>query len=267
MAEAAERRRALETDMQLALRRHEFELFLQPIIDLDGRRLAGAEALIRWHHHEKGMIYPDAFIPLAEETGLIVDIGLWCLDAACRQLALWQSAHRDLYISLNVSARQIPEGLPVATLLEAVLRHGVEPSRLVIEITEGVLLEDVTRAQSWLGELRRDGFGIYLDDFGTGYSSLSYLKRFPVDTVKIDKSFIHDLTRNASDRGLVEAIIAMAKSLRLNVIAEGVEDAGQLAQLVDMGCGCVQGYYFSPPVPAADFDAVAERIDALLRAG
>jgi len=266
MAEVAERRRTMETDMQLALRRSEFRLFLQPIVDLAGRRMVGAEALIRWQHREKGLIVPDVFIPLAEETGLIVDIGLWCLEEACSRLAAWQREGRDLYLSINISARQIPDGLPPAALFDAVRRHGVDPSRLVLEITEGVLLADVSRSQSWLGELRENGFRIYLDDFGTGYSSLSYLKRFPVDTVKIDKSFIRDLSRNESDRALVEAIIAMARSLRLQVVAEGVEDDGQLAQLQRMGCSCIQGYYFSPPVPAGDFAAVAERIAVSLAA-
>lgn len=264
MAEAAERRRAMETDMQLALRRGEFELFLQPIFDLERRRLVGAEALIRWRHREKGIIAPDAFIPLAEETGLIVDVGLWSLDVACRYLADWRSAGRDLYLSLNVSARQIPDGLPPAQMLEAVRRYGVEPSRLVLEITEGVLLADVAQAQSWLGQMRQHGFGLYLDDFGTGYSSLSYLKRFAVDTVKIDKSFVRDMTRNASDRGLVEAIVAMARSLGLNVVAEGVEEVEQLVQLRAMGCSCMQGYYFSPPVAAAEFDAVVRRLEERL---
>ncbi|MBK1679489.1 putative bifunctional diguanylate cyclase/phosphodiesterase [Rhodocyclus tenuis] len=260
MAETAERRRTLETDMQLALRRNEFKLFLQPVVDLSGKRVVGAEALIRWQHHEKGLIVPDAFIPLAEETGLIVDIGLWCLEEACLRLAEWQREGRDLYLSLNISARQIPEGLPPAVVLDAVRRHGVDASRLVLEITEGVLLADVGRSQSWLRELRESGFRIYLDDFGTGYSSLSYLKRFPVDTVKIDKSFIRDLNRNENDRALVEAIIAMARSLRLQVVAEGVEDAEQLAQLRQMGCNYIQGYHFSMPVCSADFAAAAESI-------
>lgn len=267
MVLAAEQRRRLEADMQLALRRDEFQLFLQPIIDLEHNRLVGAEALIRWRHRERGLVPPDAFIPLAEETGLIVDIGAWALDAACRQLASWQADGQNLYLSINVSGRQIPDGLTPQHLLDAVRRHGVEASRLVVEITEGVLLADITKALAWLNTLREQGFRIYLDDFGTGYSSLSYLKRFPVDVVKVDKSFVRDIGDDSSDRALVEAIVAMARSLGLHVVAEGVETPAQLALLRKMACKKVQGYYFSRPVPAEEFPAVAANIAALLASG
>ncbi|MBK5915115.1 putative bifunctional diguanylate cyclase/phosphodiesterase [Rhodocyclus purpureus] len=260
MVEATERRRELETDMQLALARNEFRLYLQPIIDAQTGRLGGAEALIRWQHREKGLISPDVFIPLAEETGLITEIGGWCLEEACAQLARWQREGRDFYLSFNVSGRQIPDGLTPARLIETVRRHGVRPERLSIEITEGVLLADVVPAQTWLDELRDNGFRIFLDDFGTGYSSLSYLKRFAVDKVKIDRAFIRDMAKDEGDRALVGAIIAMARSLRLQVVAEGVEDAEQFAQLRQMGCHYVQGFLFSPAVSADEFDAVAELI-------
>lgn len=264
MAKDAENKRSLENDLQLAIRRNEFRLFFQPIIDLPSKRLAGAEALIRWKHPTRGMVPPDAFIPLSEETGLIVDIGLWTLEVACQQLATWQAQSKDYYVSLNVSGRQIPDGLPSAKLIESVRRHGVDPAKLVIEITEGVLLGDFAKAQAWLNSVREHGFRIYLDDFGTGYSSLSYLKRFPVDTLKIDKSFIRDMSEDNSDRTLVEAIIAMANSLHLTVVAEGVETGDQLALLTKMGCNYVQGYHFSKPVPADEFDAVAVRIGGML---
>jgi diguanylate cyclase (GGDEF)-like protein/PAS domain S-box-containing protein len=266
MAEAVARRRALETDMQLALRRNEFSLYYQPIVDLDENRLAGVEALIRWRHPERGLVAPDAFIPVAEETGFIVDIGLWALEAACRQLALWQAAGRNLYMSLNISGRQIPDGLPPQALAAAIARHGVEPWRLVLEITEGVLMEDVAKAQQWLAAVREQGMRFYLDDFGTGYSSLSYLKRFPVSTVKVDRAFVRDMHNDASDRALVGAIVAMAKSLGMSVVAEGVETLEQLDLLRAMGCRYGQGYYFSKPVPVADFDQVAVRVDAMLAA-
>jgi diguanylate cyclase (GGDEF)-like protein/PAS domain S-box-containing protein len=264
MAEAAERQQAMEVDMQMALRNGDYRLFYQPIVDLVDGRVLGAEALIRWRHKDKGMISPDAFIPLAEENGLIVDIGLWGLETACRQIAEWQAAGKDYYLSLNVSGVQIPDGLPPSVLAEAVRRHGINPHRLILEITEGILLADVSRALAWLSSVREIGFPIYLDDFGTGYSSLSYLKRFPVDTVKIDQSFVRDMGSDNSDRALVEAIVAMARSLRLEVVAEGVETALQLGLLRDMGCRRVQGYYFSRPVPADEFGAAVDRIDALL---
>ena len=264
MAEAAEHRRVLETDMQLALRRDEFRLYYQPIVDLAENRLAGVEALIRWHHAEKGLVPPDAFIPIAEETGLIVDIGLWGLETACRQLAIWQSEGRDLYMSLNVSGRQIPDGLPPKALSNAIARHGVEPQRLVLEITEGVLMADLDVSLQWLATVRKLGLRFYLDDFGTGYSSLSYLKRFPISTVKVDKSFVHDMHHDAGDRALVEAVVAMAKSLGMSVVAEGVETVEQLDLLRAMGCRYGQGYYFSKPVPIEEFGAVSAHIEALL---
>lgn len=260
MAEAAQLRHAMETDMRLALRRNEFRLYYQPIIDLAANRLVGAEALIRWSHPERGLVPPDAFIPLAEETGLIVDIGLWALDAGCRQLAEWRLQDLDYYLSLNISGRQIPDGLPPSVLADAIRRHGIEPSRLVLEITEGVLMKDVSLAQQWLGTVRKMGMRIYLDDFGTGYSSLSYLKRFPVDTVKVDKSFVRDMGSDTSDRALIEAVVAMARSLGMQVVAEGVENESQLELLRQMNCRGAQGFHFSRPVPAEEFADAAARI-------
>ncbi|MDD5296935.1 MAG: bifunctional diguanylate cyclase/phosphodiesterase [Rhodocyclaceae bacterium] len=260
MAQAAQALRRLDTDMHLAVRRHEFRLFLQPIVNLLERRLVGAEALLRWQHKERGMVPPDAFIPVAEETGFIREIGLWVLEAACQQLALWQGEGQEYYLSINISGRQVPDGLTPAMLLDATRRHGIVPERLVLEITEGVLINDMVKAQSWLAEVHEKGFRIYLDDFGTGYSSLSYLKRFPVDTVKVDQSFVRDMSDDSSDRKLVEAVVAMAHSLDMQVVAEGVENATQARLLRDMGCCHAQGYYFSRPVPAQDFAAVAEEI-------
>ncbi|MFA5082441.1 MAG: EAL domain-containing protein [Hydrogenophilaceae bacterium] len=264
LAEAAEKRQHLENDLRRAMREREFQLYYQPIIDLVDNRLAGAEALIRWPHPERGMVPPDAFIPLAEEIGLIDEIGLWTLDVACAQLARWQHEGVDRYISVNVSARQIPDGLPAVLLSEIVEHHGIDPARLALEITEGVLLADVDKALAWLDAVRSRGFRIFLDDFGTGYSSLSYLKRFPIDSLKIDKSFVHDMSEDSGDRALVEAVIAMARSLGMKVIAEGVETDDQLNLLHGMSCHYGQGYLFSRPVPAEQFEAAAARINELI---
>ena len=264
MAALAEQRRQLDADMRLAIRRDEFRLHYQPIIDLQENRMVGAEALIRWQRHEHGLVPPDVFIPAAEESGFIREIGLWVLDTACAQLARWGADGQDRYVSINVSARQIPDGLPPALIHETVRRYGVSPNRLVLEITEGLLINDVARAQAWLDEVSNKGFRIYLDDFGTGYSSLSYLKRFAVNSVKVDKSFVRDMADDSSDRKLVAAVVAMASSLGLTTIAEGVENQAQLDILRGLGCRFVQGYHFSRPVPADQFGAAAERIRGML---
>ncbi len=267
MAAAAENRRRLENELRLAAERQELRLFYQPIVDIQQNHLAGAEALIRWVHPQQGMVPPDDFIPVAEETGLIQEIGLWVLETACDQLQQWRREGRgDLYLSINVSGSQIPHGLPPSAVVEALSRRSLPPGALVLEITEGVLMSDMKQALEWLQALRQVGIRIYLDDFGTGYSSLSYLKRFPVTTVKVDKSFVRDMGQDSSDRALVEAIVAMTRSLGLEVVAEGVENEAQLALLRGMGTRYGQGYHFSRPVPAGNFSAVAERLETLLQA-
>ena len=260
MSEQVEHRQSLASDLRLAASQGALELYYQPIVDLQRRRVSGAEALLRWHHPEQGMIPPDSFIPLAEKAGLIEDIGRWCLEETCRQLGEWQRAGLDLCVTLNVSARQIPDGLPVSTIKAAAERHGVMPHCLGLEITEGLLLDDFTGAQTWLEEARAQGFQVYLDDFGTGYSSLSYLKRFRVDKVKIDKSFIRDIIHEDCDRALVGAVIILANSLGFDVLAEGIETAEQAAFLTDISCHYGQGYHFSRPVPAREFPGAIERI-------
>ncbi|MFT3962514.1 putative bifunctional diguanylate cyclase/phosphodiesterase [Propionivibrio sp.] len=265
MARNAEYRRHLENDLRFAVRRNELIIHFQPIIDLSVRRMAGAEALIRWAHPQRGMIPPDVFVPLAEETGAIINIGLWMVEAVCQQLANWKRQGRaDRYISINVSARQIPDGLPPITLIETANRYGVDPGNLAIEITESVFMGDSEAAKTWLDAVHELGFRIYLDDFGTGYSSLSYIKRFPVDVLKVDKSFVRDMSEDNSDRALVGAIINMARSLELTVVAEGVESQRQLDLLEAAGCRCVQGYYFSRPVPADAIEDASRRIEQLL---
>jgi diguanylate cyclase (GGDEF)-like protein/PAS domain S-box-containing protein len=261
---AIEHQRRLEDDLRSAVSGGELRLAFQPIINLRSGRLAGAEALLRWQHIERGYISPEVFIPLAERMGLIGEIGRQVLEDACRQLAHWRRDGLDIYVSVNVSASQIPNELPAQTILDALNRHGLPAQAIALEITEGVLMSDVGVAQTWIEQLRAAGMRIFLDDFGTGYSSLSYLKRFPLDTVKIDKSFVTDMNSDNRDYTLVDAIITMAGCLSLNVVAEGIEEANQLALLSELGCGYGQGYHFSRPVAAADFAATALRIHAEL---
>lgn len=254
----AEYRRRLEDDLRLAVEQRELKLVFQPIVDLRTGQLAGAEALLRWQHAERGAISPEVFIPLAERIGLIGEIGRQVLNEACRQAAHWRQDGLDIYVSVNVSASQIPEELPPESILETLRRHGLPSQAIALEITEGVLMGNISVVQNWIAQLRAAGLRIYLDDFGTGYSSLSYLKRFPMDTVKVDKSFIMDMS---DDHTLVDAIITMTGSLGLTVVAEGIEEIEQLDLLRAMGCGYGQGYLFSRPVAAADFIATARRIN------
>ncbi len=249
MTHAAMERRNLESDLRLAVGRGEFDLHFQPIFDLTNGQLAGAEALVRWHHPERGTLAPDTFIPLAEETGLIRDIGAWILEQSCREMARWRDQGLDLYVGVNISSRQIPDGLPLEWLHALPGRFNLSPSNLVLEITENLLLADTQRTQQWLESVRSMGFRVSMDDFGTGYSSLAYLKRFQVDTVKIDREFVGDMERDVADYALVEAILAMARSLRLDVVAEGVESPGQLELLRQLGCHYAQGYHLSKPIP------------------
>ncbi|UCV16443.1 putative bifunctional diguanylate cyclase/phosphodiesterase [Quatrionicoccus australiensis] len=261
MRHAIEHRHNLANDLRLAVQRGELRLFYQPIVHLASQRVVGAEALIRWQHPTHGLVPPDNFIPLAEQTGLINAIGLWCMETACQQLADWQAAGLDLSLTVNVSARQIPDGLSPAKVSEIAARHGIAPQRLGLEITEGLLIGESHDALRWLDAIRSAGFRVYLDDFGTGYSSLSYLKRFRVDTVKIDKAFIRDMSQVASDRVMIEAVIMMADALQLSVVAEGIETAEQRDLLRSLGCTYGQGYHFSRPLPIEQFLAQVASID------
>jgi EAL domain-containing protein (putative c-di-GMP-specific phosphodiesterase class I) len=246
------------------LRNQEMVLFYQPVVDLQTHRLAGAEALIRWRHPARGLVGPDNFVALAEQTGLIVDIGLFVLDAACRQLRDWRQAGLDYTLSFNVSGRQIPDGLPPAKLREVIHHYGIDPAKLALEITEGVMLQDIDKSLAWLQAVHALGLRIHLDDFGTGYSSLSYLKRFPIDTLKIDQSFVKDMQGTGNERTLVGAILAMASSLGLEVVAEGVELPSHRQALRAMGCHYAQGFLFSRPVPAEQFASVAAQLALML---
>lgn len=244
---------ALETSLRHALGQEQFRLYYQPQIDVASRQVVGLEALLRWHHPTQGMIAPDCFIPLAEKTGLIIPIGEWVLREACRQGA----AVPGLKMAVNLSARQFHQENLVAVIRQVLEETGMPPAGLELEITESALIYDVESAIVTMAELVGLGVSISLDDFGTGYSSLSYLKRFPIDTLKIDKSFIAEVTTDPDSKVIVNTIIAMAHSLGHKVIAEGVETEEQFAMLHERGCDQVQGYLFSRPVPHQEAIGVA----------
>ncbi|WP_434154449.1 putative bifunctional diguanylate cyclase/phosphodiesterase [Pseudomonas sp. JZ134] len=258
-------RRGLAKDLREALRRQEFYLVYQPQIDYASQRISGVEALLRWNHPIHGFIPPDVFIPLAERTGSIVALGEWVLEQACSQLHTWYaSGYTSLRMAINLSAVQLQqENLP-AFIQSLLLRHGIPPKRLELEVTETALMEDVDTAVQTLRRLREVGALIALDDFGTGYSSLAYLKRLPLDKIKIDKSFVQDLSDEKDDAPLVRAIIQLGKSLNKELIAEGVETDLQEAYIVEQGCDEGQGYFYSRPIPADQIPAFIEaRIQGL----
>ncbi len=247
--QAWERLRA-EAEMRRAIGEGQFRVHYQPKVDLHTGGIVGFEALVRWEHPERGMIPPLEFIPLAEDTGLIVPIGEWVLREACHQACRWREQHPSfadppLTISVNLSVRQLRQKDLTQRIARILHETGLAPEGLSLEITESVLMEDAEGAIATFGSLKDLGVGLEIDDFGTGYSSLSYLKRFPADYLKVDKSFVDGLGEDAEDTAIVSATISMAHALGLKVIAEGVETAGQLARLRELGCDTGQGYYFS----------------------
>jgi diguanylate cyclase (GGDEF)-like protein len=250
----AERRRSTEKALRHALEESQFELLYQPIVSLEAGWVVGAEALVRWHHPAKGVIMPNDFISVAEETGLILPLGEWVIDEACRQLREWRSQvpHVPLFMSINVSARQLRNRI-TDVVSEAARRHDVEMSELVLEITEGTLVDDTLRSVEVLEELKSAGLKIAIDDFGTGYSTFGYLKRVPIDVIKIDQTFICGLGSNAKDSAIVSAIAAIARALKVSVVAEGVETADQLCALRRLTCQQAQGYHFARPISPDDF--------------
>jgi EAL domain-containing protein (putative c-di-GMP-specific phosphodiesterase class I) len=248
-------RLGMETSIRHALDQGQFELHYQPKIEVDTGKIIGAEALIRWNHPERGIISPMEFIPLAEETGLILPIGEWVLQEAVAQGKAWQIAGLPpLYISVNVSARQFRQANFAGKVAQVLLDSGYDPHHLDLELTETTLMTHADENIATLNKLNAMGVRIAIDDFGTGYSSLSYLKRLPVDVVKIDKSFVSGVTDSRDDAAIVEAIIAMARSLRLTVVAEGVETIEQLKFLQMNDCDEIQGFYFSRPLPVEQFE-------------
>jgi diguanylate cyclase (GGDEF)-like protein len=250
-----EARADLEEELRYALVRQQLCLHYQIQIDIRNRAL-GAEVLLRWQHPERGLISPAQFIPLAEETGLIVPIGLWVLQTACAQLKQWQNdaLARDLTLAVNVSAKQFRSQDFVAQVQRTLLESGAKPSLLKLELTESIVLENVEDTISKMRELKLLGVSFSMDDFGTGYSSLQYLKRLPLDQIKIDQSFVRDIASDPNDAAIVQTIIAMSEVLGLNVIAEGVETAEQRDFLDSRGCHAFQGFLFGRPVPLRDFE-------------
>jgi diguanylate cyclase (GGDEF)-like protein len=252
-------RMALESRLRMAIEHDEFQLYYQPKLGLECNRITGTEALLRWHSPELGTIPPEKFIPLAEETGLIDTIGLWVLRTACRQCVTWrEDGLPSLHLAVNLSPRQFNDPALYDNITEILRETGMDPFLLELEITESMLIGDLQWTLHILGKLKALGIRIAIDDFGTGYSSLSALKKLPIDSIKIDRSFIQDLTDSDADKSLVEAIIAMAKNLGLWVIAEGVETAGQVEFLRTRGCDEIQGFFISKPVPAEKIGLLSE---------
>jgi diguanylate cyclase (GGDEF)-like protein len=253
--EKAHRQRELQDNLRRALPNDEFTVFFQPIVDGKSGRVVSVEALLRWYSAELGQVFPDEFIPAAESAGLIPELGCWVLKKAVGTGAEWNRQFGvELRIAVNASTIQFRNHLLFDTIKEQIEIHNWNPDLLEVEITEGLLLDDSPEVNTYIGEISNCGVRLSVDDFGTGFSALSYLKNYPVNTVKIDRSFIMDLPGDKENEVLVQAIIAMAHGLRLEVIAEGVETAQQWEFLRSLGCDFVQGYYFGKPMPKAEFD-------------
>lgn len=245
----------LRNDLSYAIDRGELKLYYQPQIDIDKGILVGVEVLLRWEHQSRGLIMPDEFIPIAESSGLIVKIGAWVLDEACKQAAKWQHCgFGKIIFAVNVSAVQFCRGDLVGAVKKALFHSGLEARYLELEITESVIIKNNEFVMDTLDELKDVGVKLSIDDFGTGYSSLSYLKKFAVDKLKIDRTFVMEMDKNSEDAAIVEAVIKMAKSLKLKTIAEGVENRNVLAMLSRLGCDEAQGFYIAKPIPADEFE-------------
>jgi predicted signal transduction protein with EAL and GGDEF domain len=258
-------RLVLETQLRRALERDELVLYYQPQVRLDSGAVVGVEALVRWQHPELGLISPAEFIPLAEETGLILQIGRWVLSTACAQLRAWQEqGFPDLRVAVNLSGRQFQQADLVRTIADVLELSRLEPSDLELELTESSIMQDAEATVAKCEALDRLGIRLSVDDFGTGYSSLAYLKRFPIKALKIDQSFIQDITTDPNDAAIAQAIVALAETLKLRVIAEGVETEAQLALLRRYHCDEMQGYLFSRPLPPDELLALLRRGSRLL---
>ncbi len=253
MNSAAVEKLKLEGELRHALERKQFVLHYQPKIDAVSGHLTGVEALIRWQHPEWGLVPPGRFIPVAEEIGLIVSIGEWVLEEACRQKKAWREAGLpNIDMAMNLASPSFRQPDLVTRVAAALRQYGVPPAELCLEATESILMRDADATMATLNALRGLGVKLSIDDFGTGYSSLSYLRRFPIDQLKIDRSFVQDVTLNSDDAAIVAAIVSLANTLKLEIVAEGVETAEQARTLADQGCRIMQGFFFSKPVPAAE---------------
>ncbi len=265
MQASAVERLLLEADLRAALEASEFRVHYQPIVELESGRVTGAEALVRWQHPQRGLLPPAEFIPLAEETGLIVPLGAWVLAEACGQAAAWQRRQRDVgaggppfTVSVNVSGRQLAEAGYVAEVAAALAASGLTPGSLVLELTETTVVANPAATRGRLAELKALGVQLAIDDFGTGYSALSYLQQFPIDVLKLDKSFVDGVARGGSHAALARAVVALGDAMQLRTVAEGVEDRAQRACLREMGCALGQGYHFARPVPPAELGRLLE---------
>ena len=255
MNRRATERHTLGIDLRHALERNELLLHFQPIVDMPGGKLTSMEVLLRWQHPQLGLISPARFIPLAEENGLIVPIGEWVLQQSCLQRMAWRNQGYDIpKLAINLSIRQFRHKTLVADIARILAETGMEGNSLTLEITESMLVENVEETIRTLQQLNALGLEISIDDFGTGYSSLSYLKRYPINTLKIDRSFVRDIATDPNDAAIIAAIIVMARNLKMQVIAEGVETEEQLAFLLQQGCNRFQGFYFSEPLPASEIE-------------
>ncbi len=247
----AKERLVLETELHHAIKAEQFEMYYQPQIDIKSGRLVGTEALIRWVHPQKGLISPVHFIPLAEETGLIIEIGEWIIKTVCKQIQSWQTLnYPSVNVAINLSAYQFHRSNLVHVINRNIVKHGISPELLQVEITESMIIQDINRMSETLDDLKSVGISIAIDDFGTGYSSLQYLKRFPIDKLKIDKSFVDNLLQNSDDASIVQAVIALGHKMNMKIIAEGIESEEQEQFLLQHQCDYGQGYYYSIPLTA-----------------
>ena len=251
MHTTAIKRLELKADLQRALEHREFILHYQPIIELGSGRISGVEALIRWEHPERGLVPPLDFIPLAEETGLIVPIGRWALEEACRQGRILQQEHRSdppMHVAVNLSVRQLVRQELVSEVAQVLRDTGLDPDTLVLEITESVMMADMELSIAQLTKLKALGVRLAVDDFGTGYSSLNYIRRFPVDILKVDKSFVDGVSEGGEASALTAAVVELASILKLQPVAEGIERADQLERLLELKCTLGQGFFFAKPL-------------------